>query len=236
MCCLIAVIDRMALSADVTRKSTKTLLIDAAEKLLGSHGLDGCSLREIAAVAGQRNYNAVQYHFGSKRGLINAILDLRFREIDEIRRRILTQYGDVGLTQLSVPKLLRLIWEPIFASQRGGTDFCRFQLQFRLNPLHADHPFYTTTEESLAPVEAIDEDQAPAIYKVARALRSKFPELNEATFHKRTAAIGYMFLCFVVEQDNIRLRRGIAAFEADFETLFQMMSAALSIPREPAAQ
>lgn len=218
------------------RNSTKALLIDVAEKFFGTHGLEGSSLREIAAAAGQRNYNAVQYHFGSKRGLINAILDLRFWEIDEVRRQmILAKYADADLAELSVNQLVRLIWEPMFAitAERGASDLCRFQLQFRLNSYHADHPFYTSGE-SFAPVEAIGDDQPqPAVYRVARALRNKFPHLDDDTFHKRTAAVGYMFLCFVVEQENIRLRRGSAAFEADFETVLAMMTAAMSIPLGP---
>lgn len=215
------------------RGSTKSALIDVAERFFGTHGLEGSSLREIAAAAGQRNYNAVQYHFGSKRGLINAILDVRFREVDEIRRKIIaTRYADTDIATLSVAELLRLIWEPVFviASCNGASDFCRFQLQYRLNSYQADHPFYTLDENSV-PTEAIGRDQAyPSAYDVADALRNKFPHLDKTSFHKRTATIGYMFLCFVVEQDNARLRKGGAPAEPEFELILEMMTAALSVP------
>jgi|ThiBioDrversion2_2_1062182.scaffolds.fasta_scaffold03493_15 AcrR family transcriptional regulator len=214
------------------RKSTKASLIDVAEKFFGTHGLEGSSLREIAAAAGQRNYNAVQYHFGSKRGLINAILDVRFREVDEIRKKLIAaRYADADIAALSVSELLRLIWEPVFfIAHSGVSDFCRFQLQYRLNSYEADHPFYALDESSVLR-EAISRDQSrPSMYKVAEALRNKLPHLDEASFHKRTATIGYMFLCFVVEQDNARLRKGSASAEPDFELILEMMTAALSVP------
>lgn len=48
-------------------------LLDTAERLYGSHGLDGVSLRMINAEAGM-NPAAVHYHFGSRDALVEAIL------------------------------------------------------------------------------------------------------------------------------------------------------------------
>src|SRR6186713_687546 len=47
----------------------------AAEQLFAQQGVDRVSLREIAIAAGQRNVSAATYHFGSKRELIEAILE-----------------------------------------------------------------------------------------------------------------------------------------------------------------
>lgn len=46
----------------------------AAMKLFAERGVDGVTVREIAAAAGQRNHGAVGYHFGSKADLIRTLI------------------------------------------------------------------------------------------------------------------------------------------------------------------
>ncbi|MGH6781308.1 MAG: TetR/AcrR family transcriptional regulator, partial [Sphingomonadaceae bacterium] len=54
------------------RSATRERLMAAGEALIGLHGIDGVSLEDIARGAGQANKYAVQYHFGSRDGLIQA--------------------------------------------------------------------------------------------------------------------------------------------------------------------
>jgi len=58
----------------------------AAERLFAIHGIDGVSLRQIAAEAGSANNSAVHYHFGSKEGLIGAIFGHRLPQLINERR------------------------------------------------------------------------------------------------------------------------------------------------------
>jgi AcrR family transcriptional regulator len=62
----------------------------AAERLFAAHGLDGVSLRQIGAAAGNANNSAVQYHFGSKDQLVRAIFEHRLPHLHE-RRRLLAE-------------------------------------------------------------------------------------------------------------------------------------------------
>jgi AcrR family transcriptional regulator len=55
-------------------RSTKEQLVLTAERLFAIHGIASVSLRQIAAESGAANNSAVQYHFGSKDRLIDAIL------------------------------------------------------------------------------------------------------------------------------------------------------------------
>jgi AcrR family transcriptional regulator len=71
-------------------RSTKEQIVLVAERLFGVHGLDGVSLRQIGAAAGNGNKMAVQYHFGDKDGLIQAIFEYRLPHINE-RRRVLVE-------------------------------------------------------------------------------------------------------------------------------------------------
>lgn len=71
------------------RFDTRLALMRAAEQLFAQQGVDRVSLREIAIAAGQRNVSAATYHFGSKRELIEAILDRHSMPIQETWRPLL---------------------------------------------------------------------------------------------------------------------------------------------------
>lgn len=78
--------------ADTAAPSGSALrLVLAAERLFALHGIDGVSLRQIAASAGSSNNSAVHYHFGSKDGLIDAILRYRLPQLVSERRLLATQ-------------------------------------------------------------------------------------------------------------------------------------------------
>jgi AcrR family transcriptional regulator len=77
----------------VPRGSTVDRLIEVAERLFAEHGLDGVSLRQIAAEAGTLNNSAVRYHFGSKEALVTAIIEYRLQHIIQ-RRELLAARSD----------------------------------------------------------------------------------------------------------------------------------------------
>jgi AcrR family transcriptional regulator len=64
---------------------TREKLVDAAVALYGSRSIDAVSLREIGVAAGQRNPNALQYHFGDRDGLLQAIVDKHAVAVSGIR-------------------------------------------------------------------------------------------------------------------------------------------------------
>jgi AcrR family transcriptional regulator len=77
------------------RGSTGDRLIEVAERLFAEHGLDGVSLRQIAADAGTSNNSAVRYHFGSKEALVTAIIEYRLPHLVQ-RRELLAARSDPG--------------------------------------------------------------------------------------------------------------------------------------------
>lgn len=56
-------------------EETRQLLVDAATREFAEHGVHTASLLEITRLAGQRNRGAVHYHFGSREGLLVAVLE-----------------------------------------------------------------------------------------------------------------------------------------------------------------
>lgn len=63
---------------------TKESILDAAEALFGAQGFSGTSLRNITAAAGV-NIASVNYHFGSKEALIEAVFARRLLPMNEAR-------------------------------------------------------------------------------------------------------------------------------------------------------
>ena len=68
--------------------STKEILLDSAERLFAFHGIDGTSLRAITHAAGT-NLASVNYHFGSKQGLVKAVFSRRLEPLNRRRLELL---------------------------------------------------------------------------------------------------------------------------------------------------
>ena len=68
------------------KRTTKDKLMDAAEKLFARRGFHGTSLRDITAAAGV-DLALVNYHFGSKKRLLAAVIERRGQMLNEERLR-----------------------------------------------------------------------------------------------------------------------------------------------------
>src|SRR6187431_254467 len=76
---------RKGVALDQTSADTKTRILDAAEELFMDHGFEATSLRSLTASASV-NLAAVNYHFGSKEELFQAVLTRRLDPIDRLER------------------------------------------------------------------------------------------------------------------------------------------------------
>ena len=76
--------------AVATKRDTKTDILDAGQKLMAEHGINGISLRAMLVEAGANNA-ALHYHFGSREALIEAIVARHGRRNSERRREIIEQ-------------------------------------------------------------------------------------------------------------------------------------------------
>jgi len=116
------------LSSD--KLGTREKIIRTAVKLIAQQGPDGVSLNEIVRQAGQRNASALQYHFGGKSGLIQAIFD-HFRPAIETRRQqmledILNNLQGEALSMNDVASLVVLPFAEQLDNEQGGRDYLRF--------------------------------------------------------------------------------------------------------------
>src|SRR5436189_6346555 len=74
----------MSLRAVKPPHETRTRILDAAEELFMLHGFEGTSMRQLTAKAGV-NLAAVNYHFGSKDALIEAVFRRRLDPMNAAR-------------------------------------------------------------------------------------------------------------------------------------------------------
>ncbi|WP_305093297.1 TetR/AcrR family transcriptional regulator [Prescottella sp. R16] len=82
-------------------EDARTKILLAAEQLFAERGVEHVSMRQIGERAGQRNNSAVQYHFGNKSGLIQALYDLRLLPLNAERHRILEELDAPGPLELA---------------------------------------------------------------------------------------------------------------------------------------
>jgi AcrR family transcriptional regulator len=211
----------------VKRLPTKDLLIATGERLFGQLGIGGVSLREIAAAAGQTNCSAVQYHFKDKAGLISAILYDRVGRLEFLRCELFRALGNRELKDSR--ELLKLQWMPTMSirGSDGQHTFCRFLLQYLLQPQLAEHP---------GSLRGIRQTKARrdlvCLARAQRLLRAQYQNLSPATYRERQSILARMFLSAVVEHDNARLlRRGAKQTEFDLEPVLDMSIAALGAPQ-----
>jgi AcrR family transcriptional regulator len=67
----------------------RTRLLDTAERMLDELGIDGVSLRTLTTRAGHRNASAVNYHFGNRVQLIEAVFQRRHAAVEARRNELL---------------------------------------------------------------------------------------------------------------------------------------------------
>ena len=96
----------------------KNEILDAAETAFAQLGYEGASMRHIASKAGA-NLATLYYHFGSKDGLLEAVLQRRFEPVIQRQLQLLQQVQpSVQTTADAVRHLLHAILIPVLESIR----------------------------------------------------------------------------------------------------------------------
>lgn len=127
----------MAITRKDTRQ-TRSQLIDAAERLFAGRGIDNISLVDISRAAQQKNRNALQYHFGDKVGLINAVLDKHGEGIALARKQLLNALE--AKHSYSLKEAVDALVTPIadkLGDANGGIAFLKINSQLMANDHYA---------------------------------------------------------------------------------------------------
>jgi AcrR family transcriptional regulator len=132
---------------DKPRGDTALGLMRAAERLFATNGVDVVSLREVSAAAGQANNSAVGYHFGSREGLIDGILERHSLPIQvryAAQLDLLQRQGGYTLRALLETLVLPLVDK--LDDVDGGPEFIAISAQLSVSPTMplAQRPIATT--------------------------------------------------------------------------------------------
>jgi len=94
--------------------STRERILDAAEELVAEHGIADTSLRALTRHAGV-NLAAVHYHFGSRDGLLDALVERLAEPINRDRREALERLERAGEGWPDAPAILCAFFHPVVA-------------------------------------------------------------------------------------------------------------------------
>ena len=152
----------MSLRAVKPQHETRTRILDAAEELFMLHGFEGTSMRLLTAKAGV-NLAAVNYHFGSKDALIEALFRRRLDPMNEERIAALDRLEDFSaenIIRAFIRPSLRLIED----TKGGGRNFSRLLGR-------------TYTEPAKAVRALIGQMYAPTMERYKAALERALPQM-----------------------------------------------------------
>ncbi len=170
--------------------SARDQLVTAAEELYAARGIDGVSLREINAAAGARNASALQYHFGDRAGLLQAVLAKHRAGVEARRHARLDEIeaeGGGDLRSLAAALVLPLAAE---LDEPGGPGYLQVLSDLANRPHPAIDPASLedptdSTYRWRAAVEPLLSPEAVVLHRRFVAIRFTLAELARRTRDRR---------------------------------------------------
>ncbi|MCQ9617790.1 TetR/AcrR family transcriptional regulator [Paenalcaligenes niemegkensis] len=102
------------------RQSTRERILNAAEQLFAQHGHENTTMRQITSTA-DVNLSAVNYHFGSKDSLIQAVFKRRLEAINEERLQIIEKLeAEAGGAPLKPSQIVEGFFGPLIRHALGS--------------------------------------------------------------------------------------------------------------------
>ena len=157
-------------------QETRRTLMRAAEKLIADKGLEQVTIREILNEAQQNNTSALQYHYGSLKGLIAAIHAERSNEVRAKR----TELMDALLATTDHPDLHQICALMI----RPGFELARTRPDFRRYVRASGHQL-VLIETSAALMAARQGGGGASGLELIKLLKRALPHLSEPAFKQR---------------------------------------------------
>ncbi|MDT5260160.1 MAG: hypothetical protein QOD10_5240 [Mycobacterium sp.] len=114
-------------------ESTRVMLMEVAERLFATRGIEAVTLREIQQAAGQSNTSVIRYHFGSRDGLIRALIAYRQASLGTDRKRMLASMRDEG-KEADPRAVVWLLVRPLANSIANGEMFAPFLARLAEDP------------------------------------------------------------------------------------------------------
>jgi len=107
----------------VPNNGPKLKLIEAAERLFAEHGFDAVSVRDVTQAAGG-NVAAVNYHFGSREGLVQLVMSRHAGPVTASRLARFEELESRSAGAVSLADLLDAMISPV-TDHLGGLALSR---------------------------------------------------------------------------------------------------------------
>jgi AcrR family transcriptional regulator len=114
-------------------ESTRVMLMEVAERLFATKGIEAVTLREIQQAAGQSNTSVIRYHFGSRDGLIRSLISYRQHSLGADRQEMLARMRDEG-KEADPRAVVWLLVRPLANSIAAGEMFVPFLARLSEDP------------------------------------------------------------------------------------------------------
>lgn len=114
-------------------------MITAAERIVAEQGLPALTLTNVQVAAGQSNKSAAKYHFGSREGLLEAIVEARMSAVN-MRRQVMLDEMEGHGTPMTTRQTVEAMVRPLASESldRPGSRYARFLIQAMFDPTLAD--------------------------------------------------------------------------------------------------
>jgi AcrR family transcriptional regulator len=201
-----------------TGGATRERLLRAAEKLFADRGVGRASTRAILQEAGQRNESALQYHFGGRDGLIEALYLDRGAQIAAERERMLAELSD-SQDEVSIRQLCEVAFLPPVNLARQEEEFGRF--------LEVVGQLAFLPSERLK--EAHERYELGSVSKLTELVRSQL-DLPPELIDRRLEMIHRLAAVSLAQWARTGESFGGASADVYFETVLDAMAAILSGP------
>jgi AcrR family transcriptional regulator len=109
--------------------SSEVALILAAERLFAERGIEAVALRHVNQAANQKNMSAAHYHFGSREGLVEAVLMHRLPSLDQRRRELLSKASAIKDMRFYLYAFISPLTDEL-RPRREGNYYIRFIQQY----------------------------------------------------------------------------------------------------------
>jgi AcrR family transcriptional regulator len=114
-------------------ESTRVMLMEVAERLFATRGIEAVTLKEIQQAAGQSNTSVIRYHFGSRDGLIRALISYRQASLGTDRTEMLANMRAEG-KEADPRAVVWLLVRPLATSIANGEMFAPFLARLAEDP------------------------------------------------------------------------------------------------------
>lgn len=166
-------------------------ILTAAEGLMGRHGIEGVSMRQITMAAKMANNSAIAYHFGDRDGLLRAISRWRAPVIAAERQHLLDQAVAAGKADCP-RRIAQIITRPLLTIRNadGSHPHAAFVCQMLRSPLGRE-------------IRHAINGQAGVVGSLVSKLHSHVPAVPRDLFEFRLRTASLTFYGAVVERDQM---------------------------------